>query len=110
MKRGKMTLYIPCTKIPVEYKEVTVDYYNGAFRGKDNYKTWKNFLTVRRPCGSYESGIVNIYETTRKGVYALKTYFDVCFDPFVCYTRLSAEVVKAIDDLWVFLNERNKRG
>lgn len=105
-----MKLYIPQAKIPVEYKEVTVDYYNGRFTRKDTCKTWKNFLTVHRPCGSFESGIVNIYETSRKGVYALKTYFDGCFNPLVCYTRLSAEIVKAIDDFWVFLNERNKRG
>lgn len=110
MKRGKMTLYIPCAKIPLEYKEVTVDYYNGVFRHGDNHKTWKNFLTVTRPHSSFESGIVNIYRTSKNGVYAMKTYFDGCFNPFVCYTRLSAEIVKAIEDLWVFLNEKNKRG
>ena len=105
-----MTLYIPQAKIPVGYKEVTVDYYNGAFKDKDNYKTWKKILTVSRPHNSFESGIVTIYETSKKGVYALTTYFDGCFNPFVCYTRLSAEVIKDIDDLWVFLNEKNKRG
>ena len=105
-----MKLYIPLPKIPAEYKEITVDYYNGAFKDRDSYKTWKPFLTVSRPCNSFESGLVNIFETSKKGVYALKTYFDGCFNPFVCYTRLSAEVVKDIDDLWVFLNEKNKRG
>ena len=114
MKRGKMKLYIPLAKIPREYKTVTVDFYNGGFRfygvAKDTCKSWKPFLTVSRPCGSYENGLVNIYKTTKKGVYALKTYFDGCFNPFVCYTRLSAEVVKDIEDLWIFLNEKNKRG
>ena len=105
-----MKLYIPLAKIPVEYKEVTVDCYKGSFTKRDTCKSWIPFLTVSRPCGSFESGLVNIYKTTKNGVYALKTYFDGCFNPFVCYTRLSAEVVKDIDDLWVFLNERNKRG
>ena len=115
MSRGKMTLYIPEAKIPVEYKKMTVDYYRGSFKDfkgsitKDEHDSWKHYLTVSRPCSSMESGIVSIYETSKKGVYAMKTYYDGCFHPFICYTHLTDEVIKAIDNVWCFLNEKNKK-
>ena len=111
MKR-KMTLYIPMAKTPVDYEKMTIDVYSGRFRDfkkidEDQCRTWKHLLTVTRPCNAYESGLVSIYRTSRKEVFAIKTYYDGCFWPYVCYTRLTDEILKAIDDLWVFLNKKN---
>ena len=115
MNRGKMTLYIPEAKIPVDYKKMTVEYYRGSFKDfkkidKDECKSWKHFLTVSRPCSSMESGLVSIYKTAKKGVYAIKTYYNGCFYPLVAYTHLENGVKEAIDDVWYFLNKENKRG
>lgn len=112
---NSMKLFIPMAKIPIEYKTMEIKLYKGSFKDfgkidKDECKTWKHFLTVSRPCSYYESGLVNIYKTAKKGVYAIKTYYDGCFHPLVAYSHLSAEVIKAIEDVWTFVNAENKRG
>lgn len=112
MSRGKMTLYISKAKTPVEYEKMTVEYYRGSFKDfkKIECNSWKHFLTVSRPCSSMESGLVTIYRTSKKTVYAMKTYFDGNFHPFICYTHLENGVKEAIEDLWYFLNKKNKQG
>ena len=116
MKRvNKMKLFIPVAKIPVEYKTMEIELYRGSFKdfgkvAENICRTWRHLLTVSRPCTYYESGLVTIYKTAKKGVYAIKTYYDGNFHPFVAYTHLSAQVIEAIDDIWTFVNARNKRG
>ena len=110
-----MKLFIPMAKTPIEYKTMEIKLYKGSFKDfgkidKDKCKTWKNYLTVSRPCSYYESGLVNIYKTAKRGGYAIKTYYDGNFHPFVAYSHLSAQVIKAIEDFWVFINAKNKRG
>lgn len=111
--RREMYLYIPTAKIPVEYMKKKIEIYRGSFRdfhdvSKDQCICWKHFLTVTRPCSSYESGLVSIYKTSKKGVYVVKTYYDGCFHPFIGYTHLTEEIIKDIEAVRVFVNPRNK--
>lgn len=113
MSRGKMTLYIPMARLPIDYEKMTVEYYRGSFKDfkridKSEHDSWKHFLTVTRLCSSMESGLVSIYRTSKKGIYAMKTYYDGCFHPFICYTHLTDKVIKAIEDVRVFVNPKNK--
>ena len=72
----------------------------------DKRKSWKHFITISRPCGSYESGIVNIYSTKQKDVYALVSYYDGSFYPLICYSKLND---KLLNDIREYKEYRKRR-
>lgn len=88
-----------------------LEVYKGSFRNipDDKLKTWKHYWTVSRPCGSYESGIVNIYKTRAKGVYALVTYCDGSFYPLICYSKLNKELIDGINEYKEYIKTLKKK-
>lgn len=93
--------------------KVMVKVYKGSYRHipDDKLKTWKHYMTLSRPCGHYESGIVNVYKTRTKGVYALVTYIDGSFYPLSCYSELDRELIEGIEEYKKYretLRKKNK--
>lgn len=84
--------------------------YKSAFQNlkNDRRKTWKYFAIVSRPCGTYESGIVNIYTTSTPGVFALVSYYDGSFYPLVSYSKLNKELIEAVKDYNAWRDSKNK--
>ena len=74
----------------------------------DKMKTWKHYITISRPCGHYESGIVHIYKTKKKDIFALVTYYDGSFYPLVTYSRLTANLIQAINEYKEYQADRRK--
>ncbi len=84
--------------------------YKCSFQHIENdcRKTWKHFITVFRPCGSYESGIVHIYKTKKKDVYALVSYYDGSFYPLICYSKLNSELIERVKEYKDYLKNYKK--
>lgn len=109
--KGKIILYIPNKNNGyLEYGRFQVEAYRASFKNikNDRHKSWKHFMTVSRPCGQYESGTVSVYKTSRKGVYALTSYYDGSFWPLVAYSKLSDEAVEALENARNNLFKRKK--
>lgn len=94
-----LPLYTHCGTLD-SYKTFEAEVIRSSWKHlkNDRLKSWKYLTTCSRPCNSFESGIVNIYKTTSKKLFALVSYYDGSFYLLVAYVKLPTEALKLIED------------